>query len=324
MESKEQGVSSKEAEKQPPILLVYRDNDLFQKYMPVIAETLKSLGRQVEIQNFPKEATEDDIKKWGIEHKAEIGSKVVWPDGTSYWPLSNAEIKGLKEKNRSLSYKLDNIFDEATLRALFGENYISKWRSGGREVEYSDEDHYNGSKQVILGIVERILVKKENVPKKVYIFTDRILDHMYWALSIKFKKEIGEEEKNAKSEEEKDLYYKKWDDWKNDSQNLSSAAEEFKEWLTQAGIKAEHIEIKELATFLKEKQQLDKSGNWIVVDRHSKLTDKYTFRSAKQFLLPESNFYKSAEDQKMIDVSDQELTSALKEIIIKDFGSKEQ
>jgi hypothetical protein len=133
-------VESKETEKLPPILLIYRDNDLFQKAVPEIEKQLISLGHKVEIERFSKETDKRDIEKWVKEHKERFENKEILGDETCGWG------------------KLDSFVNVSISEAVLG-----------KDNEYT--------KGVISKIVKNILLNKENMPNYVEIVSAHLLDH---------------------------------------------------------------------------------------------------------------------------------------------------
>src|SRR3989304_8257570 len=61
---------SKEKEGKP-FLFVYRENDLFKRYIPLIQNFLKEKGCPVSLQSFPAGTPKEEIKNWYFEHQAE-------------------------------------------------------------------------------------------------------------------------------------------------------------------------------------------------------------------------------------------------------------
>lgn len=84
-------------EQLPSILIIYRGNDLFEKYVPEIARILQAKGRRVEIQNFPRGTEEDEIKEWYEENLERLTGTEIISDGTAAVPY---ELGG-KKRNQS-------------------------------------------------------------------------------------------------------------------------------------------------------------------------------------------------------------------------------
>ena len=87
-------------EQLPPILIIYRDNDLFEKYVPEIARILQAKGRKVEIKNFPRNTEGDEIKEWYEENLERLAGVEIISDKTAHVPYKFHKFekeKGIKE-----------------------------------------------------------------------------------------------------------------------------------------------------------------------------------------------------------------------------------
>ena len=73
---------SKEALNLPPILFIYRDNDLYESSIPGIINSLQTTGRKVEAQVFPRGTSDEKISKWLKEHSVKFGNKEIVEDDT--------------------------------------------------------------------------------------------------------------------------------------------------------------------------------------------------------------------------------------------------
>src|SRR3990170_5490093 len=82
-------------EQLPLILIIYRDNDLFEKYVPEIARILQTKGRKVEIKNFPRGTVEYEIKGWYEENLERLAGTEIISDDTATVPY-NLKEKGIK------------------------------------------------------------------------------------------------------------------------------------------------------------------------------------------------------------------------------------
>jgi hypothetical protein len=109
-ETAKEAVESKEKEPKP-FFLIYRDNDLFKEYIPVIASILQEEGRLVKVQSFPAGTPEEDINRWYLEHGAEVNSSRILADYTTK-RSTNYELKS--------EINLDDLMAGATAEAIFG------------------------------------------------------------------------------------------------------------------------------------------------------------------------------------------------------------
>jgi len=123
-----------EQEKKPlPIALVYRDNELFQRYVPRIAEILESFGRQVETHVIPREMETRDIQDWTMKNIQNFNGRLIVSDRTcaesmkvplSFGPRLKTPVR-FQEKPGFL----DEICDRAPEIAVLGKDWT-------RELDY--------------------------------------------------------------------------------------------------------------------------------------------------------------------------------------------
>lgn len=102
---------SKEKEK-GPFFFVYRENDLFKKYVPLIEAFLKEQGYQINLQSFPAGTSEEEIKDWYLMHQTELQSGSVLADNTT---RESSEYE-LRPK-----INLDSLMNKATTEAIIGD-----------------------------------------------------------------------------------------------------------------------------------------------------------------------------------------------------------
>jgi len=102
-------------EEKVPFILAYRDNKLFQEYVPVIEDFLKEQGYPVSIQSFPVGTPPEEIKKWFEEHKSELEGKNILCDNTFDHSTNNfADI------HHKMKLYLDDIMQRATRQVMIG------------------------------------------------------------------------------------------------------------------------------------------------------------------------------------------------------------
>ncbi len=117
--SRETAAEAKESKEAPAILLIYRDNDLFQKYMTEVSQKLLSLGRKVETHVFPVGTAQEEIKGWLQKHREKLQDKLLLSDATVPSGLDNSDAL-LKNFTRKDSYGqfLNTLFERATAETL--------------------------------------------------------------------------------------------------------------------------------------------------------------------------------------------------------------
>jgi len=155
-------------------------------------------------------------------------------------------------------------------------------------------------------ITKRILENQENIPNNVYIFTDNILDHIDQGAytGIAYEDQKGNELFRRKSEELKKTF-----------------PEELKKILTENGIDAGKIVIKSGRPNQQELQEIDRAGNWVIIDRHSRMFDGSNALSlAKDLKLPTGDFYEFACKLGLIDIPEEEFNQNLEKVIDEKLG----
>src|SRR3989338_7254225 len=104
------------------ILLIYRENDSFDHFVPKLEEVLKSSGYVVETKKFPKGTEKFDIEKWWRENPTKTGVQVL-SDKTCYKMRPYGANGGV-----SISFSLDTVFDFFCPCLVFlGEEIFSKF-----------------------------------------------------------------------------------------------------------------------------------------------------------------------------------------------------
>jgi hypothetical protein len=162
-------ISAAERGELPPIFMIYRDNDLFKEYIPKITETLRGLGRKVEIQNFPAGTEWKEMEELVEEHKINFEGKEVVADETVTNLLR--ERKDLKIRELKWSY-LDKLTNETVAETILGDEYeemLDYNPSGEKSLVYVEK--------AIPTIVEHILQNKENIPDEVVVSSSLIKSH---------------------------------------------------------------------------------------------------------------------------------------------------
>ncbi|MBU4347418.1 hypothetical protein L6307_06960 [Candidatus Parcubacteria bacterium] len=147
---------SKEKIKLQPIFFIYRDNDLFQKYISKITSSLEGIGCEVNIQSFPRGTGQVDIEKWREEHQKDLYGKIVVSDRT----CSSSFFSKMNDF-RGGGY-LDEAFDSTVNKILFGGKF--------------DKNPEDAQKNFVF-LIQNIFEKEENTPEKVLVITKSITNH---------------------------------------------------------------------------------------------------------------------------------------------------
>lgn len=295
-------MNMEQREKLQPMYIVYRDNELFQETIPQMVSMLQSMGREVDIKSFPEETEKREIKKWlddnvaifsGIEMVCD--STTQQATETSFEFFDKLSPTGFKDSAPSL----DSLINKATEKATLGDDGKNLIGVADREKLLTSLDEY---KKFFTCITKIILTNPQNIPQKVVIFPDRIADHIQGL----FKGGVGNNE-------------------------VQKVLETLKEAFIEGGIEAEKIFIESLEKHPEilspsEREAIDDSGNWIIVDRHTKKSTRpeNRFKTAKYLMLPESSFLKSVQDAGLTNIKKEDVLKYLEEILKDSFGRKEK
>ena len=287
-------ISAAEKGELPPIFMIYRDNNLFKKWVPKVAETLKGLGRKVKIQSFPAGTPEEEIEEWGRENESKLKSKDILSDKT----VAQACQLYFRDYYQDVLFSkldtLDSLQEKAVQKVILGSEI--------KKIEKQEEKMGEKSKQAFIKMVSLALKKKKNQPRKVYILTSHISDHVG---------KINKEKEGLK--------------------NLTGSGPEigkmFKMWLVEAGIPEESIEPKPYLEDIQE--DVEKENNWILYDRHygdsfneRERRKVYKVKSAKKLELPLINLFWSMQEIGFLEVDPKKVEEEGEKILKERFDKK--
>ncbi|MBU2037310.1 hypothetical protein KJ866_03900 [Patescibacteria group bacterium] len=105
--------------------IIYRDNDLFQEYIPEIEKYFKSLNGNARFTSFPKGTDENTIRDWYKKNRDNLAGKVLLTDNTCY--PENEEVEASKA---SIEGGLDRILSQAFTDTL--EDELGKKNFAGK------------------------------------------------------------------------------------------------------------------------------------------------------------------------------------------------
>jgi len=145
------------------IIVVYRDNDLFQEMVPEIVSILRSSGREVEVKVFSLEMKQGSIVSWLNENTEVLAGKIFLSDKTSRLPMDL--VKNLSSSGLEVS-----IFDLDTLIYASSQGNIMPSAFYGLSSLSAYGDFFTH-------IVKQIFKNTTNMPDRVVIFTSNIADH---------------------------------------------------------------------------------------------------------------------------------------------------
>lgn len=274
-----------------PLLFVYRNNDLFQKFIPDMVNELKLSGENVELKAFPKETEEKEIQEWYEKNKNILHDRDLVPDGTVAWAV-NSDLAA-KDENFSVRkvYKLvlDDLMNKAVQRAIFGTLPDEYERQAFKNE--SIEKLLEIDQQMFEEIFKRIQKKTDHVIKKIYVIKRKITEHSKYFSRLVLK--------------EDDLL----------KQNLAYASF-LKQWLENIGVDDVYV--------LNDEDEVpqsiyDESGSFIVIDRHAQ---KDGTLKKKSLLMPNESLFISAKEKFGELFEAEELLSSIDEIVREKFTKK--
>jgi hypothetical protein len=280
------------------VAIIYRDNDLFAKWMGYVKILIETLGYEVMVTVFPKGMEEKEIKQWIINNYKKFRNKIVLKDKTCSFYAVAKEAEAFHEPvDDGISSKdiigLDELFEQASFMAIFGRNFSelaneSKYQKGKFELK---EGEYNEKFENALIPTKKCLeillssVMKKNLPKKIFISTKYLLSHGPFSSLKKDQEEPPQE-------------------------SFAFAGKVLQEIFSIIGCVVEIVELK-----WENKKEIDKKGNWVIVDRHNEVF----FHNAIKLQLPIGNFYEDLHKYGLIKVSEKNLQRELEEVIKKSF-----
>lgn len=318
-------LESKEEEKVKDSFIVYRENRLFKEWVPVIEKILSSLGSRVNIKSFPAETKPEEIGNWITANTDKIMNSKFIPDYTSIKNIEEICASGMSSKGiRKLSkiyekcISLDRIFSNATILEIFGKM--------SHEIPWEGEEDIEVVGKNYVSLFKKILENKRNMPKKVYIVLESLLDHSPFGGAFRRQNKESDEIVSRK------------------------AGEKVKEWLVKGGIPAKNIVLSSdiirtddglvhgVFSVVKEIKKFNHTDNWIISDRHIVssdifyVDDEMQFKNskgelnfhAKHLELPLFNFWEDVQEQGLVKPNPEKMEEALTEVLKEEFAPKEE
>lgn len=246
------------------IMLMYRQNELFKEYMPVIRKKLENLEYIVNEQIFETGTDRNKIDKWQSENIDLLSNKIVLTDRTCVGIYEVSENINIEIKE--FAY-LDNLFSRAAAQIV-----TPAYRAYDLDEQFhrNYEEGLKISQEIISSLVKEMLLV--HTPNNIYVFLDHIYEHS--------------------------PFDKIWYTFCN--KNKSEEAEEFvikyiKETFEKGGFPAQkvHVTYNAKDPFA----SLCEQNNWLITDRHF---FKDIIVSGKHLILPIADFYRSGLKQGLI------------------------
>ena len=256
--------SEKESEPVPkPVYIVYRDNDLFRRCVPVIQTFLEEQGYTVNLQVFPVGTPEEEIKNWYLVHQTELQKEgtLILADFTS---------------QRSTEYKLeprislDSFFRKIMVEYITGDptlmrGYVEQIfykafenRDNPEELRKIKEEYLSKLGEVFIRILATIPEEKRQ-EMKIVILKGLIKGHTLLPPLI-----------------EHEPYFVAVPKMKENFEELQKETDEFtekmREWLIKAGIPEPNIFVFSTAAEIPQgimEELIQGENTYIIFDRHT-------------------------------------------------------
>jgi hypothetical protein len=279
------------------------------------------MGRKVSVQAFQEGTSKEEIQNWLEENKNSIyqenGFITDWTVRMTFdYPVD------LKFENRDIG-RLDEIIRKSLLRLLLkSEEEVLKNLLAGEEGKGSPYvKDMEENKIIFTSVIKNMLQDPENVPKKVYVFSYRMIDHISVLGKDPLYEELTGKMAEAQNQEDKSRFKKIY------TQTSETIANNIvKNWLIEGGIEPSKIVIvtedfSQYSTVpISERSKLirevDKPNVWIIADRHQRIPSLYgPFTSAKFFQWPIDSFIHDVINiySNMFSFSEEEIENALRE-----------
>lgn len=320
--------------KKRKVLIMYRENDLYKDLVPQIREVLRELSCNVNIFSFPSTTKaswgsnktaaiwKEQLKKWLKKNYELLSNSELITDETcngdfltrgifrfdEFYKKNPGKLPTLFEKRGCL---LDELVDETTARIFLGKNYIEKQKGGyDYHSHHADGLDLEQSQKILVLIMKRILQKKKNHPKKIFISPPQLNLHLPFSKGLSNKerykngrpigmdKEAAETIQGWMQEIVKENGIKTNIQIAHDIAQSSVMDDKWEEWLRKVSLE----------------------GNWIIGDRHQlqQKSDK-----VKIFKMPIPSLLHGAIQDRLIPFSQEEkeemkrvIKNILKKIIL--------
>ena len=277
------------------VVVTYRNNELYERRIGIVNDTLRDLGFEVESLVFPSQTIDGDV--WRRVKEMDFRDALLVSDNT----ILNAAFSQLaKERLPNNKIKLDNIFDSAYKKVVaFPERDVSYMPlddllfglSTGNETATTQE-RLEEFKHGLGNIVRNILINTSQ-PDRVYVIDERITDHtpFIW------------------SEDSRPGYTRV---------EPQQAYETIKQGLVSAGIAEEKIELGARSTSKIFGYITGSGSNWVIGDRHGdciKEAKVYRRGENKTFMVPLGNFIEDAKNTKLLTVDEEAIDKTISSML---------
>lgn len=234
---------------QKPKIFIYRDNEIFRTDMPVVLQTIADMHGKGESHIFPQWTPEEEIAQWWQENAHTLWDYEIFTD----WTCSPKNKKNNVTGVTASPFSIDHNFLRNVRSPEIWDTGISEF-----EAQKCVNDHEVFHRVFVWSVKEILTV---NVPEKITIVRERILDHLY--------------------------YKRSWGD-NSEYRDEMSFAQTIIKWLKEAWI-PDTCEIKIAPSLPRNYAQIGADNTqWLITDRHNGNSDFPGWEGC--LLLPANDF----------------------------------
>lgn len=281
------------------IILIYRENDLFNTLIPFVASFLSTLGYEVDTIEFDRSTDKPTIKAALSDKLEDIKGRRILTDGTckpgddgpTAWDNAYGDFESVSS--------LDGLFGPTLVEAIAGVGSQGSNFRINHNKDLSRHDDYDVVLDYFRDIFLRVLkhIPEEQHPQTIYIAQSRISDHSFFAGLVRIDEVMSSTE----------------------------AAELLGSWLSDAVLSAD-IRVLEAGSgraLMRQANEVDGDDVWLVADRHNA---HHGFNPAELqatvLELPLSNFLQSAMRAGLLEVNQEEVEGGIREAVREEFGEE--
>ena len=291
-----------EIKKKTPVTLVYRENDMYQKWGEKISEMVRHFGHPLEAKIFSRETSEDEIKSWFRDNFSQLKDRIVLGDNTS---LLTASTMGWNMRAGCEQVYLDESMREAIMVTMIGEN--------SKEL---DEDASN--------FYTKIVMDKEPGAKRKYLeYLNQVFDKIFDCLSEDFKKQM--EIVIIKGKDGMLDNHEPFFNLENPDEHTEEFAKTISQWLTNNGVGNVKIvdDVDQLSDETTAKLKNKKA--FVIFNRHHFLArDRTRIAEVAGLQMPIETFVTDAIKKLPLDVDETEIKRNIKEALRKQLELEKQ
>ncbi|MFT4250062.1 MAG: hypothetical protein ACMXYD_01740 [Candidatus Woesearchaeota archaeon] len=289
------------------INIIYRTNELLERFVPEIQNEFTKNNLPVSIHAFKKETGKEEIAKWYEENRSKLENQILITDNTTKPWINGVDIKRQPKGDIPLE-ELDSIITTAYTIALTSDNKQE------REIRFDIQEE---SDQFYTDIFNQLQVRKPQEP--IYIVQEQLADHMGSLNSLAdtylSERELEEKNKLENIMQEQyngelrsvteDIYYSE----------ITPAARRINDIIASKHFK-NLIERTERFTPIEttsEEHREQQPEGYVLIDRHNQYHQELPANNL--LVLPESNLLEGLVKQKQLDINEKEVIHNLQKLV---------